>query len=384
MPISSLVFIVIVILLAGTLLYFFFIKEGETPQAVDVLENSGATVAEQFEDQTPVEPATIISEEQAVEVLPEFSLIVDTPVTGATLDGDSLVFYDGWDSQLVTTNLQGGKLENESVSYPSLTEIVWAPDKSGLVWREEGGEYYYSDRDVAEKVLLGPNISSPVFNRDGNLWYRFIDPDGTESGIRIGSPRTGLVDAQEIMPAKSNLVLKSIPGQEEISYYLTPSAVRPAGMYTLDTGGSKKPIVGKDTGVEISWSPIADQLLFTRVKNGSQMELWRTDSGGGNSQKLKKSTLIDKIAWSPDGNRIWLAIPKLIPIFSDYKDGISLTEDKLYELDLASNEVRELYDLSGQGDKIDARDMFLSKQGKILYLRNEHNNSLYAVNLSKL
>jgi hypothetical protein len=379
---SPRIFVFIVIFVAGTLLYFFFIKgeiyswknfaETETDSSNKVIMEASDT-------------AGLISETQAGEQLPPASLLVDTETVGATLTatGDGFWLYDSLEKKLKKFNLAGRATE-ETYTLTNLPQaLIWSSDKKSFIYQGLNQQYYYVEPG-GDEILLGANLEVPVFSGDGRLWYRQIAPDNQTSYIKFGTPSLGLTDNREVTAAIGSVVLVGVPGNSDVAYYLTPSSRRASAVYRLDSRGGKKVIVGSGPATTAAWSPNGDHLVFTRLGKGDRINLWLATGDGQNARELERSTFIDKIGWNPDGSKLYLAVPKLLPTARSYLEEGGKTEDKLYEIDLVGGDSRLLTDFSDFDEKIDVRDIFLSETGKLLYFRNSYNSSLYAVNLEKI
>ena len=383
MRIISLVLVIIVILCAGTLLYFFFIQGEKTPWQLSSETEQENNVESGDDDVVGV--VETVTVETAASELPEQSLLVDTDITGAKLDpnGDSIWFYDRESKQIAQVNLKGEKLASVPAPANYVEDIVWSPDTQSFLYQSGENKYYYREREGGEEILLGSNIESPVFVNANEIWYRFIDPDRTSSAVRVGDPSAGLSGSQEVMPAGSSLVLKCVPNTNGVAYYLWPNENVPSAVYSLDQSGNKQLVVSKGSAMEAVWSPDGSSLAYTKTDNG-RLQLFVANGEGKNPRQLDRSTFIDKIAFSQRGKTIYLAVPKLVPSLTDYLSGEAEVEDELYRYDIESGELTKIADLGLEGEKIGARQLFLSQNGKLLYFINSYNGALYVVNLSKL
>lgn len=379
---TNYIILAIIILAAGTLLYFFFIK-GEI-YSWKSLEDAEIDPGKNLV-MTAGGEAGLISEDQASEQLPREGILIDTECIGATLtaEKDGIWLYDALTKKLLRFNW-AGRATGEAHAMSNIPQaLIWSPDRQAFVYQALNEQYYYGEPG-GEDILLGANLESPVFSEDGKLWYRFLAPDNQTSYIKFGTPSLGLTDSREVLASVSGVRLVRVPGSSEVAYYLIPSSRAESPVYRLDARGGKKVVVGSSPAVTATWSPDGKHLVFTRLGKGERISLWLASGDGKNSQMLERFTFIDKVGWSPDSSKLYLAVPKLLPTAQSYLEEDAKTEDKIYEIDLASGASRLLTDFSALDEKIDARDIFLSETGKLLYFRNSYNNSLYAVNLEKI
>jgi len=81
---------------------------------------------------------------------------------------------------------------------------------------------------------------------------------------------------------------------------------------------------------------------------------------------------------------MYLAIPEVLPKINDYYGGMK-TQDRLYRLNL--NDLEDYILVNNFSDSqlvVDIRDMFLAPADKLLYFRDNYDDSIFVVNLKKI
>jgi len=401
--------IIAVVILAGLLLYFFVFRSESPPFSSsseesdseslslaedgvftvdgDTAENPAAVVAEVGADTDVTSQIVSESESEAAERIELYRVIIDGDVIGAEMTpaGDRVQYYSA-DSQEIKSVTYSGRdpVVLMSLSH-SAVDIIWSPDRQKLIYLSESGQYYYANIETGEEVELIDDISSPQFaSGDNQAAYFYNNTETGISSVSLGSLSEGLADGRGLVQVKGNVKVAPVPGQDLISYYLTPSITRSANLYRVNNSGTvQELILGKDYGIDVIYSPDGSKMLYNkRGQKTNRPELWLADSNGANRQKLPISTYVEKIAWSPDSPKIYLGVPTLLPPIDDFYEGATTT-DHLYEIDLNVPGVATLIqNFERTGDNVDMRDLFLTSSGKFLYFRDTKTNSLYCVNIS--
>lgn len=373
---SKQIFIIISVVFiasAGLLLYFFFVQGDTDIWASLIAELEDSSSAKEESNQSP----EVITEDAVGS-----KIIVADEVMAPTLDttGDNIIFYNQTTEAFASRNLQGEDKQTLLIPAAVVTEVTWSPDKKSVVYRDINDEYHHAELAGETETLLGANIDSPAFSSDGqSLWYRYTDPEGKISTISRGTLAQGLADWQNLIGVTASTVLKKVPGVDSIAYHLEPNANRAAMIYRLDPDGNKEMIVNKGRGREVIWSQDGSLMIYAGVNDRGQVKLWLANGDGSDPQKLSEATFIDKVAFSPSGERIYMAVPIIMPPYPEYVNGNFKTEDRLIEINISGGEVRQLDSFNSVTEPIDAGDIFLSKTGNLLYFINRYNNSLYVV-----
>lgn len=401
--------IIAVVILAGLLLYFFVFRSESPPASSssgeggsdslnlaedgtlavdgDAVENPAAVVAEVGADTDITSQIVAESESEASERIELYRVIVDGGVVGAEMTpaGDRVQYYSA-DSQEIKSVTYSGRdpVVLLSLSYPAV-EVIWSFDRKKLIYLSESGRYYYANTETGEEIELIDNISSPQFaSGDNQAAYFYNNTETGISSVSLGSLSEGLADGRGLVQVKGNVKVVPVPTQELISYYLTPSITRSANLYRINYNSSvQELILGKDYGVDVIYSPDGSKMLYNKKgQKTNRPELWLADSNGANSQKLPISTYVEKIAWSPDGQKIYLGVPTLLPPIDDFYEGATTT-DHLYKIDLnVPNVATLIQDFKRTGDNLDMRGLFVTSSEEFIYFRDTKTDSLYCVNIS--
>jgi Tol biopolymer transport system component len=183
------------------------------------------------------------------------------------------------------------------------------------------------------------------------------------------------------------LKMQRVPQSNKLGYYLEPDANRAAAVYTVDVESQQKEILlNQATGLDVSWSPDGQKMVFNKIGATGQLELYLADGSGHDAKRLETATYVTKLAWSHDSRYLYLAVPRNMPAVNDFYKKGAKTEDILWQLDLETGEKIFAFD-SRYGDvqrKVDAREMILAPNGDLLFFKNAHDQSIYVANLKRL
>ena len=337
-------------------------------------------------DLTPTD--LIISEEDATYELPEFQRLINTKVLGASLDsqGSRLQYYDALEGNLLSVTFLGTEPVNLAVPSGLLDEIIWSPDRKKILFRSGDSGFQYVDLNLQNPVDLGQHVKNPVFTDDSqSIIYQYTDLEKGLSNISIGQPMEKMADHRVLAKMRGDIFIKRIPGQDKAAFYLEPRVDRMSAVETVGLrSGLKEIIVSQGLATEVTFNPQGTKMVFTQLDDQGNLQLYLSDSSGKNIQQLPRTTYLEKVAWDSTGQFIYLAIPKLLPRPIDFYQKSALTDDVIYRYDINSGEMSPIWNLSlDPNNKVVARNLFLSPEGKLLFFVNAVDQSLYVLNLAK-
>lgn len=335
------------------------------------------------------EPADlIVSEEDATYELPEFQKLINTKVLGASLDnqGSRLQYYDALEGNLLSVTFLGTEPVSLATPPGPLDEIIWSPDRKKMLFRSGGSDFQYADFDLRNPVDLGQHVKNPVFTDDGqSIIYQYTNLEKGLSNICIGRPVEKMADHRVLATMRGDVFIKRVPGQGKTAFYLQPRVDRMSAVQTVGlSSGSKEIIVNQGLATDVTFNPQGTKMIFTQLDDQGDLQLYLSDSQGKNIQKLPRTTYLEKTAWDSTGQFIYLAIPKSLPRPIDFYQKNSWTDDVIYRYDINSGAMTPIWNLSlDPNNKVVARNLFLSPEGKLLFLVNAVDQSLYVLNLAK-
>ena len=401
-----LIIIIVVVVVLSLLLLYFFIFRSQAPAVVtedqDIINGLPVSddVNEYIDSSNPVVGITSLEggkefntfveeilENEAVEKLQWLQEIISADTLGVTLsaDGRRIQYYDKQDDAIYSVTLTGTdpvliKTPAERIDY-----LVWSPDKESFVYKNPAGDYFYEkllDNTVKE---LGSNLQAPVFVNNGSqLAYQFRDNQTDQYNICVADPVRGIDSYTKLLSLKGNVELVDVSGRGWLGYYLAPSPARAAVLYAYDlNNGNIHMLVGKAAALSASWSPSGANIAYTKMGQNNRSALWLADGDGKNSRQVRESSFVDKIAWTNNSSSLYIASPVTMPTAAKYYDG-QKTNDRIYKVDIQTGRAELVLDISDLSVPLDARDIFLSKEDKLLYFRNAYDNSVFVVNLEKI
>ncbi|MCC6290666.1 hypothetical protein IT398_01180 [Candidatus Nomurabacteria bacterium] len=103
--------------------------------------------------------------------------------------------------------------------------------------------------------------------------------------------------------------------------------------------------------------------------------------------RLNLQTWADKCVWNQSGIIAYCAAPSTLPPGHQYPDdwyrGEVRLADNIWKLDASNNQTEIIFSpaTANLGEKIDANNLLLSPDERILYLTNRNDNNLWALNL---
>jgi len=138
--------------------------------------------------------------------------------------------------------------------------------------------------------------------------------------------------------------------------------------------GERSALLDRGVNVDVKFSPSGRKLLFSRLDQDSQPELWVYDFIDGSFKQLGINTTPDKVAWSADSQGFYYGKPLAI-IFGD-SNIEKQTDDVVMFYDLALQSGSEVLERK-PGRQIDVRDMSVSGDDSFLIFRNGWDGGLY-------
>lgn len=407
---NILIIIIVAAVLFAVLLVFFllFRQEGGDQSAPNIADLNGSPNSPSMTNQaesnqavglatTPPWPNEIgsdtlasVSEDAAADQLLPFQRLINTKIIGAALTetGDRLQYYDAMEGSLASVSFLGADPLILGMPADPISNIIWSPDRQKLLYQAGGENFFYSRRDLLNPVNLGDKVQQPVFSDDSRqIIYQYFDPAGNKSNISIGLPHLGLSDYRVLTQMKGRVWSKRVPGQNKVAYYLSPQSNRPSGIEAVDVASGQFEILANEgLGTDATWNDDGTRMIFTKLDRARNLALFLAGGDGRNAQLLPKATFIDKATWDPNGRFIYIAVPQPLPNWTQFYQEKTRTEDVLYQIDLETNEATLVYNfhLGVNSSPIDARNLFTSPQGKLLFFVNAYDESLYVVNLKKV
>lgn len=330
-----------------------------------------------------------MSEKEAAKLIMLVQKLGNTEVAGSTLtaDGSRIMYYDKSDPAILSVDFLGrNPVRLQSPLYP-VASLQWAPDKTRLIYSAEDNRVWYFDLASGQEQLLGEKISDPVFLDDNaRIAYQYLDTSSNKSNVSIGRVADQLRDYKVLVEMLGQIKLQRVNGTNQVAYCLIPKDGRTSALYTVDANtGEKQILLDQAVGTSAKWSADGTAMVYQRLNNQKQLQLFIADPLGRNSRVLARSTFVEKVAWDKNRGTLLLAVPRRMPSVDGFYQQQMRTQDILYEIDPTDGRVIGKYDLAagGGGRDYDIRNMFLPPEGDLLFFENGFDSSLYAVNLKQ-
>lgn len=325
---------------------------------------------------------------------PESSLavVVNGPVLGATLLGDSLFFYSSRDHAFEKTTFDGGKMVTLFSDLPGIpARTLWSADREKvLVLMNTNGEILWYFLSLSDKKLtpLKKGMDRLAWTNLGeSILYEYSDPVSGKNSLNIANPDGSnwrkLADLET-----GSFYTNPIPQSSLVSFWKRPNGLETNKLETVAlTGDSRKTLYSGRFGTDFLWSKDGNRILIggTVEKGSSIPTLGLANDQGGEYQDLLIPTLVSKVVWSKDNQTIFYALPSLFPegtiLPNDYFSKPIFTQDTFWKMDVTTGRKERLVPLEDIQATVDAADPFLSEDETSLFFTDRISGKLYRINL---
>jgi hypothetical protein len=297
-----------------------------------------------------------------------------------SLSGGTVWYFDT-SGQLYRAKLDG----TEDVSYGLTTTV---PIQRAF-WPLAGNDFIVNtSREGAAPFRYYNSATAQFIDLPANVWELAWLPSGKQI-VYIWRKADGKMELQIADPDAKNF---SKLADLSVFYSLKTPA---SGDYVLleenySTGAPNKvlkfdlaaktlsPLLDRGRNFGLLPSPDGSKLLFTRANETTLLpELWLGDLKANTFQNLQIVTAINKVVWSPSGDKFYYAFPQSVNSGDFAVTG--QTADTLYFYDLASSSGMKL-EPKGLATP-DMRDLILAENEQTLIFRNGVNGRLYKISL---
>ncbi len=313
--------------------------------------------------------------------------ITDEPIISPILffQGTGISYFDST-GQLYQTDLEvkddGTALLSNRRQYsvalkPNITKILWPA--VGINYIAQFGPDSKPTWSVYETSKAAyADVPSQVYSIDwlpsgDKIMYVWVDANG-KATLNVSNPDTTGYQELTDFYEPDNVIDLSPDGSSVLFYRTQTTDVTKNSINLVSADGKTFRSVVKDgynTGT--LWSPDSKKFLFNKRDASSQkLALWVADVSTGEVRSLGVSTTVEKAVWSKDGLSVFVGVP------TTGVAGQGLTQDALQKITIASGQ-QQTFDA---GIAVDARDLFLSTNEKVLFFRNAQDNQLYYISVN--
>lgn len=401
---SILIIIIVAIVALGALLvYFFLFRDAGAPMGNQSAgQNTGSLTSATDNPAgglTTVSPVLVPEETAAGPAVPTDEAVAQllavqkvinaytiSPVL--TADGQRLLYYDRDERAVYTVSFLGTEPKVEGAPSEEPKNISWSPTRERFVYATGTGAKGLFTLATGAEIPLDDRINGMVFVGDGRqICYRYFDSGKNISNISVGTPELELSDFRSLVLLTGMPEIRAVPLASQVGYFLSPNATRKSAVNLVSLDGTQQEIiVNQAGGVDAVWSPDGSQIVFSQLdgSNGAA-RLYLADSDGKNVRDLGIDSFVDKVAWRPDKAALYISVPRnRITIDRYYQPASVTTDDQLYRVDLNTLEKKLVMNFNSYELKTDARNLFFTADGKLLYFREQRDGSLWAVNVARL
>lgn len=335
--------------LAGLIIFLgFYYFNGRADNGPTDILSSGSLLS-QF-------TSTIIEDPQVVRV--SDSNVVSYAIS---LNGKE-VLYLSQEGKLITSDLIGKEILSETqLTDNKALDALWSPATPEMILttikegKLERALYNYLED---EKNSLNGRIQDISFSPKGNrVVYSFYDEKAYEGNISISNPDGSRY--VNIFKTRMPDVTVYWPQESTIYFYKTPTGEQKIDMFSLDIETKKIENILKDKeGLEITWSPNGNHILFSESKGGSSQLIYmnmKTEE----EEELNLETTADQCVWSPDNINVFC-----------YKG------NEFYKIDTIDESESSVFKFKAPNE---ISDLKITPSGSQLFFFNKEDGHLYTL-----
>ena len=314
---------------------------------------------------------------------------IDVVTADLTSDGN-LIRYVTKDGKGMYMTIRGTNQKEFLNTGFNVKKAYWSPNNNDLILYSPNNEiatYSYKEKKLNK---LKPTIDNVTWSKINNkILYKHFNDETKKRSINI-SKENGENWRKIVEVPFRHVSFVQIPNSSDIAFWGTADSFHQSKLQKINIIAPNIPILIHEGlyGANYSFSPNGDNILVSSVttKGGSDITIGIMDNDGGEYENLKIPTLISKTVWSHDGKTLYYAQPTNIPKDSimpnDYINENFKTRDTFWKIDIKTGKKSRLIDLKDLTEKIDATNLFLSKNEDSLFFINKINNLLYRLKLT--
>lgn len=255
-----------------------------------------------------------------------------------------------------------------SNNLPNFVKTIWSPDKQEVI-----SQFYYSagtqyrSYDFQTKKSASLNSSQlPAFSPDGSQIVSFIKSLDAEDTYNISISETDGSVSKKIFNTRVPSVDLYWPQDNMLAFKVADNRGY-SKLFSLTKDGAIIELLTDLKNLKIVWSPSGQFLLFSKIGDSGQIELYYKNIANGNEILLPITTIASKCAWSIDEKTIICAVPTA-----------SGDSEELYKID-ATNYTKQL--INSLGPNIQVQEILLSNINNYAIFLNSYDEKLYSIKI---
>lgn len=253
----------------------------------------------------------------------------------------------------------------------NIKRVLWPQvGNSFIAETETAGKKVWSYYDVAKAGYtdLPPEVYAFDWMPTGDkIMFIWVDAN-RKAYLNLSNPDTSGYQVLTDLYEPDNLISVSPDGKNVLFYrnQTTDLTKNTINMVSAD-GKTFRTVIADGFNKGVKWSPDSNKFVFNKRDSQGKFNLWMADLGTGEIRHLSVTTSVDKVVWSKDSSKIYVAVP------SKGVAGEGLTEDQIFKIDLGTFVKTEM----PTGVAVDAQELFLSKNEDVLFFKNAQDQGLY-------
>lgn len=295
-------------------------------------------------------------------------------------------FYNQSDGKFYRLDENGSAVLLSDTTFFNVKDVTWSPQKNESIIEYPDGSNIYYNFDTKKQVTLPKHWEEFDFAENGssiaaksigfseeNRWLIASDPEGKNVSL--------------IEPLGNNahkVIVDWSPNQQIVALARTGESLgndRQEVLLVGQYGENFKSIVVEGRDLKTLWSPSGNKLLHSvhSARSDFKPELWIVNASGataGSDRKLLNvNTWADKCVFADD-RFAYCAVPAFLNTGAGFAPGLADTiPDQLFYIDTETGIKKQIK----LDDVYTVKSLFLSGDGKTLYVTDKNKTGLFSV-----
>lgn len=346
-------FFILIVLLLGWLIYAVFFKReqpptipptGETPTTTPTGGLPGAGprgVIPRVEPGRPGELPSAIARGG----LTQTNAVVESPVSGISLRGNTLFYYDSIEGKFFSITPEGQVVSLSDKKFSQVQTVTWSPSSDSAVLEFPDGVNVFYDFTNEKQTTLPKHWTEFGFSPTGDkIIFKSIAQEPENNFLAIADPSGGsAVIISELGDHPDRVIPQWSPNREIVASFSEPLDSERSELFFIGLNDENfKSVVVNGYGLQTLWNPSGTQLLYSVSSSATNdsPSLWivnaQGEAIGSGRRPLNVSTTADKCVFS-DTTTLYCAVPQFLPQGSGIMPSIAENiPDDVYKIDVTT------------------------------------------------